>query len=111
MRVPKTLRQAEINTINERRGRRVAHREIGWFYISVYEMAAMQSFAPLQHLVGEFQRCFERKTPPALREQFFERRSQQIQNHDVEIVMSTIVLYFTDAAAALQLPIHLVLVP
>lgn len=52
----------------------------------------MHGLHPLQQLVRNLQHSFQGETPAALREQVFQRRSQEVHNHCIVAIVGSVVV-------------------
>ena len=109
-RVAVTLRQAEVDAVDEVPGPAAVGDEIGWLNVTVDEVAAVHDLDALEHLVRDHEHGLEAEPPPALVELVLEGRAQEVHDHEVVGVLGAEIVDLGEAGGVLELAVHLVLV-
>ena len=73
-------------------------------------MARMHQLDTLQHLIGHHQDRLQTEASSTLVELIFQRRSQQVHDHQVVGILRAEIVHLGKAGRVLQLSVHLVLV-
>lgn len=104
------LAQPKVYTINIVSLFTKPDHEVCWLDVSVNQVSGMQSIHSLQELICELQDSLQRKAPTTLVEQVLQRRTQEVHDHDIVIVLLSKIVYACEAMTRSDLTINFVLV-
>ncbi len=110
-RMPIPLTQTKINTVNEVATPPSPIRDkVGRFNIPMDKVPRMHQLHPLQHLIRNHEDRFEGEAPSAFVELIFERRSEEIHDHEVVGVLGAEVVDFGESGGILEFAVDFVFV-
>ncbi len=110
-RVSVSLRETEIDTINEVTVATASVGDkVGRFDITMDQVARMHQFNTFKHLVSNHENRFQREPPSAFVELIFQRGTEQIHDHKIVRILCSEVVDLSETRGVLQFTVHLVFV-
>ena len=105
-----SLRQSEIDAVDEVPRTAPVGDEIGRLDVAMDEMAAVHDLDALEHLIGDHQDGLEAESASAFVELILEGGTQQVHDHEIVGVLRSEVVDLGEARRVLELAVDLVFV-
>ena len=97
-----TLREAEVDDVNDILLLAVANKEVVRLHVAMNEMVVMKELEALDHLIRNHKSCLDSEFALAEVESIFETGTQQVHDHGVVVALDAKPVYAGNSGAAVE---------
>ena len=97
-----TLREAEVDNVNDILLLAVANKEVVRLHVAMNEMVVMKELEALDHLIRNHKSCLDSEFTLAEVESIFETGTQQVHDHGVVVALDAKPVYAGNTSSAVE---------